>query len=143
MPGKGPFDPFDRLRASRPRAGKPLPYTCVGTIAVPRRGMHAAGEGDCGDCRMTIERFDSLSIRCIKLGGPVTFEYCRKLNDGLPCASVVGCWAERFDVASFLKRNYPPAELQRAFAVRRARMDLIAGAVERAERERREQQRCQ
>jgi hypothetical protein len=84
---------------------------------------------------MSIESFDSLGIRCVKLGGPVTFEYCRKLNDGLPCASVTGCWAGRFDIAAFLESNYSPEQLSRVLTQRRGRLDLIADAVERAKRE--------
>jgi len=91
---------------------------------------------------MPLEDFDSLSIRCPKLGGSVTFEYCRTLNDGLPCATALGCWAGRFDVVSFLESNYSPEQLQRTLTARRGRLALILEAIEQARKEREEQGNC-
>jgi len=48
---------------------------------------------------------DNLEIRCPRLGGPVSFEYCRTNGDEmLPCWKIFDCWWERFDVAAFLKK---------------------------------------
>ena len=54
--------------------------------------------------------------RCPMLGGPVTFGYCRKLNEGLPCARVLECWLQKLPLVEFLKAHYAPGELQRALA---------------------------
>ena len=94
------------------------------------------GEPPGGGASVAIESFDHLSIRCPKLGGSVTFEYCRTLNDGLPCGTVLGCWTGCFDVVSFLESNYSPEQLQRTLTARRGRMDLIREAVEQARKER-------
>jgi hypothetical protein len=65
---------------------------------------------------MAPEAHDALEIRCLQLGGPVTFAYCRKVNDGLPCRNLLGCWTRRFDVVAFLRETYTKEQLRRAFA---------------------------
>ena len=52
---------------------------------------------------------------CRRLGHPVSFSYCRRAGDGLPCPRILDCWFETFDVASFLRSAYSPEELGRAF----------------------------
>ena len=47
---------------------------------------------------------DSIERRCPRLGGPVTFQYCRECGDGeLPCWKVIDCWWEYFDVVGFFQ----------------------------------------
>jgi len=59
-----------------------------------------------------IEQHDhELHWRCPQLGGEVPFRYCRKLNEGLPCARVLSCWHTVFNVEVFLKRHYDPERL--------------------------------
>ena len=49
---------------------------------------------------------DLLERRCPRLGGPVTFQYCRETGeDDLPCWKVVDCWWEYFDVVAVLQEN--------------------------------------
>jgi hypothetical protein len=51
---------------------------------------------------------DDLEIRCPRLGGPVSFRYCRTNGEeALPCWKIFDCWWEHFDVAGFLKKNMP------------------------------------
>ena len=47
----------------------------------------------------------NLERRCPRLGGPVTFQYCRDCGEGdLPCFKVIDCWWEYFDVVSFFQK---------------------------------------
>ncbi len=46
---------------------------------------------------------DHLAIRCPRLGGQVTFAYCRKEGGVLPCQRSIMCWQGRFPVAAFLQ----------------------------------------
>ena len=62
----------------------------------------------------SLEEHDSHEIRCVHLGGQVTFNYCRRLNRGLPCKLIIGCWVSRLDVVPFLCRNFRADELRRA-----------------------------
>lgn len=68
--------------------------------------------------------FEELEMRCPKLGGPVTFRYCRSVaGDARSCHKILDCWWQRFDVAGYLKdrltdpefealgRNRPPPKI--------------------------------
>jgi hypothetical protein len=48
---------------------------------------------------------DELEIRCPKLGGEVTFAYCKQENRGLPCARALVCWQYTFPVAAHLRET--------------------------------------
>ena len=55
------------------------------------------------------ESKDHLERRCPRLGGPVSFHYCRTSGDNhLPCWKTFDCWWEYFDVTDFLKKNMDP-----------------------------------
>ena len=50
--------------------------------------------------------WDQLERRCPRLGGPVTFAYCRSNdNNDLPCWKVFDCWWETVDVVAYMKEN--------------------------------------
>jgi hypothetical protein len=42
-------------------------------------------------------------IRCPKLGGQVTFEYCRIEEQGRPCRRAIKCWTEYFDAEELFR----------------------------------------
>jgi hypothetical protein len=46
---------------------------------------------------------DHLEIRCPKLGGQVTFAYCRREAGTIPCQRTIVCWQRIFPVEAFLK----------------------------------------
>lgn len=55
-----------------------------------------------------------LTRRCPRLGGPVTFQYCREsARDTLPCWKILECWWEIFDVAAYLKERLSDADFDR------------------------------
>jgi hypothetical protein len=62
----------------------------------------------------SLEEHDSHEIRCVHLGGQVTFNYCRRLNRGLPCKLIIGCWHGRVDVIAFLREHFTAHELRQA-----------------------------
>lgn len=46
--------------------------------------------------------------RCPRLGGPVSFEYCRGCGENKSfCWKVIDCWWEHFDIVAYLKDNLP------------------------------------
>jgi hypothetical protein len=85
--------------------------------------------------RDSIEQYDDVvHWRCRQLGGEVTFRYCRKLTDGLPCPRVISCWHAVFDVQAFLERHYTVEEIAAAWNQPRPDkmvqlVDLIARAT--------------
>lgn len=64
--------------------------------------------------------------RCPQLGGPVTFGYCRRCNQTLPCGKMAMCWAGRIDVDAFLGAFYSPEEQARIHGASRGRMDIVS-----------------
>ena len=84
-----------------------------------------------------IETHDEQTIwRCPMLGGPVPFRHCRKVNDGLPCRQIIGCWGGRIELAAFLNENYSREELERALgAPKKSRIDTIIETLERTQAE--------
>lgn len=79
-----------------------------------------------------IEQFDAEERwRCPMLGGPVHFGYCRKLNEGLPCARILECWLQKLPLVEFLKTNYSVEEIQRVFsAKKKGRIERMVETVE-------------
>jgi len=72
-----------------------------------------------------IESYDALvHWRCPQLGGEAPFRYCRKVNEGLPCARLFSCWQTVFDVKAFVERHYDAAEIAAAWG--RPRPDKMA-----------------
>lgn len=48
--------------------------------------------------------FDHIELRCPRLGGPVTFGYCRQAGqDNLPCAKALTCFRLRFPVEEYFR----------------------------------------
>jgi hypothetical protein len=70
--------------------------------------------------------------RCPQLGGPVTFGYCRLVNEGLPCGRVVACWGGTFDVAAFLAEHYSREQIEQVFGASTDRLTRIIDAVKKA-----------
>ena len=52
------------------------------------------------------DQLDKMNCRCPRLGGPVTFDYCRRhaVETG-PCWKIFDCWWETFDVVGELTRE--------------------------------------
>jgi len=51
------------------------------------------------------ERYDSLLIRCPRLGGEVTLGYCRIEGGDLPCLRIIPCWQSTLPIEEFLKNT--------------------------------------
>ncbi len=60
---------------------------------------------------MPIDQYDSLELRCLKLGGQVPFKYCRTVDKPF-CARIISCWATRMDIGTFLAGNFSPEQIQ-------------------------------
>jgi len=85
--------------------------------------------------------YDKLEMRCPRLGGPVSFAYCRDhAGQAGPCPGILDCWWQRFDVADHLQRRLAPeawAALRRPHPAPKIAtlVDLIAAAQKNAGRE--------
>ncbi len=82
-----------------------------------------------------IEEYDTLIIYCPQLGGEVPFNYCRTVNDDLPCRRIIVCWEFRVAIARFLGDHYSIDQIQRALAPpNKTRIGTILELVENAKK---------
>ncbi|MBW2062169.1 MAG: hypothetical protein JRI95_11495 [Deltaproteobacteria bacterium] len=76
--------------------------------------------------------FDELETRCPQLGGPVPFDYCRKVAEGLPCSRALICWELHFPVGQYLRRILTEEEWKKAFETPSlSRLERILSAADR------------
>ena len=55
-----------------------------------------------------------LERRCPRLGGPVSFSYCKTCDeDHQPCFKIIDCWWETFDVVRYLKDHLSEEQFNR------------------------------
>lgn len=67
------------------------------------------------DNKETLTIHDKLDMwRCPQLGGPVTFDYCRRMNKKLPCYNLFRCWGDKIDLQTWLTENFTQEEIQQA-----------------------------
>ena len=52
---------------------------------------------------MSYDVFDHVELRCPKLGGEVTFGYCRTVDDGMPCPRALLCFELKFPVEEYFQ----------------------------------------
>jgi hypothetical protein len=82
-----------------------------------------------------IEGHDALIIRCPMLGGEVPFQYCRTVNDNLPCRKIIICWEFRIEIGKFLNENYSIDQIQRALAPpSKTRIETLIELIEKAKK---------
>jgi hypothetical protein len=63
--------------------------------------------------------FDHVTVRCPALGGEVSFGYCRRLDDGLPCHRALTCFELKFPVDRFFRQVLEAATFRRVFLEQR------------------------
>lgn len=59
--------------------------------------------------------YDHREIRCPKLGGQVSFAYCRLEGGDIPCARTILCWQPYFAVEAHLRARLTQAQWDRSF----------------------------
>ena len=75
------------------------------------------------------DQYDDKSGYCRILGHTLGFNYCRIMQEGLPCHNILNCWFERFPVETFLEENYSSEEQKAILHPPRTRMDALAAAL--------------
>ena len=78
---------------------------------------------------------DRLQIRCPRLGGEVTLDYCCREGGELPCPRMVSCWQPYFPVEAYLRKWLKPGQKERYFGVQpKEKMVSLIEQVEEAKR---------
>ncbi|MBM4276780.1 MAG: hypothetical protein FJ130_02720 [Deltaproteobacteria bacterium] len=82
-----------------------------------------------------IEEHDHLIIYCSILGGEVPFQYCRTLNENLPCRKIIICWEFQIEIGKFLNENYSFDQIQQVLAPpTQTRLETILELIEKAKK---------
>ena len=64
-----------------------------------------------------MKRFDHLVLRCPRLGGEITFAYCRKEQGDLPCPRIIRCWQDIIPVEQHMRIVLSEDEWESCFNV--------------------------
>ena len=82
---------------------------------------------------MSYDVFDHVEVRCPKLGGEVTFGYCRLLQDGLPCRRALVCFEFKFPVDIYFQQVLKEETYTRIFtSVPENRVERLMNTVAQA-----------
>ena len=81
-----------------------------------------------------IEQYDDKTIRCPRVGGEVTFRFCRYENNMLPCRFIGGCWQGQIAIEAFLEEYYTQDELNRIFTPPQPKVESLMGLMEKAKK---------
>ncbi len=81
-----------------------------------------------------MDRYDNEKIYCRKLGHWLTFHYCHRENNGLPCRKILDCWFEKIPVKEFLKENYTKEEISYIFNSSKPKITSLIEIIEQAKK---------
>ncbi len=80
-----------------------------------------------------MNRYDNEEVYCRKLGHHLNFQYCRLVNQQLPCHKIVDCWFEKMPIQDFLKEHYSEEEIKQIFAPPQDKMSSLISLIEKAQ----------
>ncbi len=85
--------------------------------------------------------YGGIEIRCPRMGGQVTFEYCRMEGGDLPCSRAIACWNLHFDAEAFFREVLCPEDFEKAFATpQQPKVVTLIELIEKARKTMREKQ---
>lgn len=82
---------------------------------------------------MDIEKHDNEKLYCRMLGHHLTFEYCRKTAEGIPCRKIFDCWYNTFDIEKFMKANFSEDQIKAVLAPPKPKMTSLIELIQKAQ----------
>jgi hypothetical protein len=79
-----------------------------------------------------IDEHDERQTYCRMLGHYLSFEYCRSLQNGLPCHRVLDCWFEQFPVQAFISEHYTEEQCAAFLAPPKNKVTSLLELIEKA-----------
>ena len=81
-----------------------------------------------------IDQYDEKTRRCPMLGHDLTFSYCRQPGREIPCSKIFDCWWERFDIANFMRSNYPSETIAEILKPKQPKAASLIEIIQRAQK---------
>jgi hypothetical protein len=81
-----------------------------------------------------LEDYDYEMIRCPRVGGEVSFKFCRSENNLLPCRWIIGCWQARIDIKSFLDEHFTLDDQDRIFVPPKPKLQSLVEMIEKVKK---------
>ncbi len=81
-----------------------------------------------------IDEHDQRRIYCRMLGHHLNFEYCRSLQNGLPCQRVLDCWFEHFPIQDFIRDHYTEEQFDSFMTPSKDKMTSLLELIEKAKK---------
>jgi hypothetical protein len=79
------------------------------------------------------ELYDDKTAYCRILGHYVPFQYCRTVNDEIPCRKIKDCWFEKLDIDRYIMGNFTESERERMFSSPPEKISAIVDLIKKAQ----------
>jgi len=90
--------------------------------------------------KSTLTKYDEYEhFRCPQLGDVISFSYCRRMNEDLPCRKMYDCWSDKLNVEEFLKENFSEEQIEKAFEPPKGRVENMFDILNRVLEEKKKQ----
>jgi hypothetical protein len=107
-------------------------HGCFFTADLPRHGSDIGG---IMSEIISVAMYEDKEIRCPRLGGQITFGYCRCENRGRPCARAIDCWSDHFDAEAFFRKIMTEEEYVHCFCQPpKNKLDTLLEMIEQAKK---------
>lgn len=84
---------------------------------------------------ISVAMYEDKEIRCPRLGGQITFGYCRCENRGRPCSKSIDCWSPHFDAENFFRSVMTHEEYVHCFCQPpKSKLDTLLEVIEKAKK---------
>lgn len=80
-----------------------------------------------------INAHDHLQQHCRMLGHRVPFEFCRSMNNHLPCNKILDCWKNILPIDEFIRQNFTDNEMATFLAPAKPKLVQIYEIMKKAE----------
>jgi hypothetical protein len=81
-----------------------------------------------------MDKYDKEKIYCRRLGHWITFNYCRRENNELPCRKILDCWFGKLSIEEFLKENYEEEQISYLFSSSKPKISSLIEIIEQAKK---------
>lgn len=79
-----------------------------------------------------IKKYDKKETYCRMLGHVLSFQYCRTMQEGVPCGRILDCWFKVLPIQKFIQENYSEEKQKLIFEPPKPKMISLVDILEKA-----------